>query len=177
MEFFNLQELKNLLNILKSSSSHVCHLLSLFDALFNRDKICLVVVVSHHGFLHFCQIFFNFNFTFIQCFIKEGLLLGESLSLLSQVLPFLLEDLILFYRDLIFVLEVVNLPFELNNLDFVVLLELLDLVFETFKLLIPKIFLLFFLSSELGEFVGQFIMFLEDPGKPRILIFNLFLIV
>jgi hypothetical protein len=73
--------------------------------------------------------------------------------LLSQVLLFLLENLVLFYGYLIFVLEVVNLPFELDDLDFVVLLELLDLVFEALELLIPKILLVFFLSSELGKFV------------------------
>ena len=153
MELFNLQKLKDLLNILESCSSHVCHLLGLFDALFNRDKICLIIIISHHGFLHLSQIFFYFNFSFIQCFVKEGLLLGKSLSLLSQVLLFLLKNFVFFDRYLIFVFEVVNLPFKLDDLDFVVLLELLYLVFEAFELLIPKILLLFFLPSELSKFV------------------------
>lgn len=85
--------------------------------------------------------------------------------MLSQVLLLLLKNLVLLDRDLIFVLEVVNLPFELDDLDLVILLELLNLVLEAFELLIPKTLLFFFLPSELRKFVGQFFMLLVESGE------------
>jgi len=151
VKLLDFQELQDLRDVLKGSRAHIRHLLGLLDALFDRHQVGLVVVISHHSFLHLGQVLEDLTLALGQCLKEEDLLFCQRLRLVLQVLLSKQQDAILLLDDFILVLQVLNLLVELADLLIIHLLQRTDLVFEGLELLISTRFLVLLLTAEAAE--------------------------
>jgi len=148
VQLFYLEELKNLGDILQSSSAHIGHSLCLLDAFLNRHEISLVVVVSHHGILHPLKVFLNFTLAFSKRLEQEYFLFSQRFSLLFQVLLPKLQNMILFLNNLISIFKLLDFLFELSLCPIKSLLLGRVFILQGLVLSISHYFLVFFISSK-----------------------------